>query len=89
MGCDIFFLALPAADEDELFDILLTFTLVGAAFALPSFDDDLAIVNEGWCVVFEGVRRGLSVIDDVYTTSTCFMSLPCALLAFDFDFKEK
>ena len=49
MGCDIFFLALPDAADD----ILLTFTLVGAAFALPSFDDDdLAIVNnEGWCVV--------------------------------------
>lgn len=50
MGCDIFFLALPADAAD---DILLTFPLVGAAFALPSFDDDdlLAIVNEGWCVV--------------------------------------
>lgn len=74
MGCDIFFLALPAVADD----ILLTFTLVGAAFALPSFDDDdLAIVNEGWCVV-KGVGRGLFiyVIDDVYTTSTCcFMSL--------------
>lgn len=83
MGCDIFFLALPAAD-----DILLTFTLVGAAFALPSFDDgDLAIVNEGWCVV-KGVRRGLSVIEDDVTQHQHVVSCHALCLAsFDFDFK--